>query len=718
MILHGDSLNELKSLAANSVDAVVTDPPYGLAFMGKKWDYDVPSVELWREVLRVLKPGGHLLSFGGTRTYHRMVVNIEDAGFEIRDQLQWIYGSGFPKSQDISKAIDKQAGVEREVIGSFRKKDSHAEWAVEGQGQLSHHNLGKPSVEISITAPATDAAKQWQGWGTALKPANEPIVLARKPIEKGLTIAENVQKWGTGAINVDGSRIATTEKLSIGSGRIALDKVGTGFDNYTNPGLQHTQGRWPANVLFDEEAAAALDEQSGTLKSGANPTRRGTAKFKNAYGEFYGQEECIPARGADSGGASRFFQVIKKETCDTSAECQNDAAANAVNSALEENFTAHELAQVRQLLGLEVKNQNDHITAHTAENNSTTTKPIKPAKKHSAQKSATQNTDSGSLCLTAKSAENAATCTETDFVLEVARTLNKRALRSPQCPVSTLDSKSSILSQNLAYLAENPESTAIISTIQNFLKLFGSVHLVTASNTQGLENDTVFGSGLTRFLYQAKASKRERNAGLDSVEQIAIQVGCKDENTVAVQLLQKVTSESTAKWSIGECGSKLMVQFPKGCRSIIETELSRIIDSQILNFLMHSLTSENIQDASFKTANGSSHAESVEILRTWLLNTTNGSTELALGASRVASETLPKINASAELPFTNIHSTVKPVALMEYLVRMVTQPGGVVLDPFMGSGTTGVAAKRLGFQFIGIERESEYVEIAKKRIGE
>jgi len=174
LLLHGDALEELKKLEDNSVDSIVTDPPYGLKFMGKRWDYDVPSIEVWEECLRVLKPGGYLLSFAGTRTQHRMACNIEDAGFEIRDMIAWVYGSGFPKSHNISKALDK--GAERRLI----------------------------------TAPTTDEAKQWDGWGTALKPALEPITVARKPLSEK-TIAKNVLKWGTGGINIDGCRIATDE---------------------------------------------------------------------------------------------------------------------------------------------------------------------------------------------------------------------------------------------------------------------------------------------------------------------------------------------------------------------------------------------------------------------------------------------------------------------------------------------------------------------------
>ena len=181
-LILGDSVDKLKELDDNSIDSIVTDPPYGLSFMGKKWDYDVPSQEIFEECLRVLKPGGHLLSFAGSRTYHRMAVRVEDAGFEIRDQIMWIYGSGFPKSQNISKMIDKKAGVERAVIGEYDPRSkfdgsNRSDREIGGQ-QVAPSKTSK----LSITAPATDEAKQYEGWGTALKPAHEPIVMARKPL--------------------------------------------------------------------------------------------------------------------------------------------------------------------------------------------------------------------------------------------------------------------------------------------------------------------------------------------------------------------------------------------------------------------------------------------------------------------------------------------------------------------------------------------------------
>lgn len=257
----GDNRDVLRSLPDNSIDSIVTDPPYELGFMGKKWDstgiaYDAT---LWAECLRVLKPGGHLIAFGGTRTYHRMTVAIEDAGFEIRDCIQWIYGSGFPKSLDVSKALDRQAGADREKVWK-RYTENNMAGAYDQRPWLDEARKNGGRM-INTNNPSTDAAKAWHGWGTALKPANEPAVLARKPLSG--TVADNVMAWGVGALNIDGCRVGTSKdvphsprKMPMSTHTIALPSVdhGSGWDENV--------GRWPANVIFDEEAAQVLDEQS------------------------------------------------------------------------------------------------------------------------------------------------------------------------------------------------------------------------------------------------------------------------------------------------------------------------------------------------------------------------------------------------------------------------------------------------------------------------
>lgn len=251
-LLHGDCLDVLRTLPSASVDAVVTDPPYGLSFMGKRWDYDVPSVEVWQECLRVLKPGGHLLAFAGTRTQHRMAARIEDAGFEIRDMIAWVYGSGFPKSLDVSKAIDKAAGAEREITGS-RMGDV----GIQG-GNFSNKTL-RGVIELR-DLPATSKAKQWQGWGTALKPALEPITVARKPLDG--TVAANVLAHGTGAINVDGCRVGTTKDVPASESTRSGYMKGWNGGHSAGDGFNPNVGRWPANLIHDgsEEPCALLGD--------------------------------------------------------------------------------------------------------------------------------------------------------------------------------------------------------------------------------------------------------------------------------------------------------------------------------------------------------------------------------------------------------------------------------------------------------------------------
>jgi site-specific DNA-methyltransferase (adenine-specific) len=340
-VYHGDCIEVMRSLPENSVDAIVTDPPYGINFMGKAWDgaaiaaaakkepkdhtktrersasmhagsYDLSisgntAFQLWftevaTEALRVLKPGGHLLAFGGTRTWHRLAVAIEDAGFEVRDSMAWLYGSGFPKSLDVSKAIDKRAGAEREVVVEDIRHRSSTAW------ETKTGMLAAGVQDFSITAPATPAAQQWQGWGTALKPAHEPIVVARKPLIG--TVAENVLTHGTGALNIDGCRIAASDQFGGGA------KATSGFVNgYENDGWQagSPAGRWPANVILDESQATELDKQSGVTVSGVavNRNRRPDKEKVGEIGLVVSHVGRPDFGHGDTGGASRFFYVAK-----------------------------------------------------------------------------------------------------------------------------------------------------------------------------------------------------------------------------------------------------------------------------------------------------------------------------------------------------------------------------------------------------------------------
>jgi hypothetical protein len=555
-LLHGDCLERLKELPDCSVDACVTDPPYGLSFMGKAWDYDVPGAEVWREVLRVLKPGGHLLAFAGTRTQHRMAVQIEDAGFEIRDMIAWVYGSGFPKSLDVSKAIDKAGGnplawrafseayaaavqasafkhsdidralgikssscywartdhrggmppchhweAVRELLGlsaDFERLYDEAEREVVGQ-RTTGIGTGKGSTPImgdgsrDITAPATPAAQQWAGWGTALKPALEPITVARKPF-KG-TVAANVLEHGTGAINVDGCRVAGVKGVPASPSNAGSLGWSTGGDMDRK---QQQNGRWPANLIHD-----GSDEPCALL---------------------------------------------------------SDAA---------------------------------------------------------------------------------------------------------------------------------------------------------------------------RFFYCAKASKADRNSGLDgceiiSIEPIDLEASSKwGKEDLPVRLLvdtarspQRVIAafgaqiRSAPEWSTLLFGSASTAPFRSDLTFITKTATSSTTQSTTLNCFLGLLTNESTQAASFGQTGGGSRAVNAKAGTTSITITAEKMASV-LGAELAASATQWQISAAA---WTSIHPTVKPTDLMRYLCRLVTPPGGVVLDPFMGSGSTGKAAALEGFQFIGIEREAEYLEIARGRI--
>lgn len=379
-ILHGDCITEMRTLPDASIDAIVTDPPYGLGFMGKAWDDLPPGVDFAREALRVLKPGGHLLAFGGTRTWHRLAVAIEDAGFEIRDSIAWLYGSGFPKSMDVSKAIDKGSGENRarqleftawmratgitaaqinaatgtnmgghyltdasqpaiatadlfdklrpllpevpERIERLVAERTGVEWtdyvkrevlevrhAADRRRDGTVYGLGH-SGAADVTAAHSDAARQWDGWGTALKPAFEPIVVARKPLAG--TVAANVLAYGTGALNIDGCRIGTTGGSTQPSGMDRLNAANAAHGyrpgSYAKgtPEAPAPAGRWPTNVVLDPTAAADLDEQSGVTRSRIGKPRGA------ASGDGWGMTKT-GAEYDDEGGASRFFPVFRFE---------------------------------------------------------------------------------------------------------------------------------------------------------------------------------------------------------------------------------------------------------------------------------------------------------------------------------------------------------------------------------------------------------------------
>jgi site-specific DNA-methyltransferase (adenine-specific) len=479
--------------------------------MGKKWDYDVPSQAIWEECIRVLKPGGHLLAFAGSRTYHRMAVRIEDAGFEIRDQIMWVYGSGFPKSHNIGKAVDKIEGNEREYIG---------EKLTGGIKRVRPDNSGEahPYATGQRYVPNTKGNSPYEGWGTALKPAHEPIVMARKPF-KG-SVAENVLEWGTGGINVDGCRVEyqseADEKSSI-PGSLNSNQKNSMFG--IGEGHEHnTQGRFPANIIF--ECICDTTHTKSAPKSGHWPKGKTTG-----FGEF-------------GGGENNYEGVGPKESGD--------------------------------------------MIIHT----------------------------------------------------------------NPNCPCYILDQQSGKLNKQGKCKTDNK------SGWQNEYVGGNEVNAV----ERKLYLDT---GGASRFFYCPKANKKDRDEGMpESVPQFTGRPRREDgsviyKETHAEEWVEAMSKkERKDKTSLAGAEEKLQkLNVPKQIKGRDEGQDSRSV----------------------------AH----------------------------------KARPTARM---NIHPTVKPTELMTYLIRLVTPKGGIVLDPFMGSGSTGKAAMREEFQFVGIEREKEYMEIAQQRI--
>ena len=508
-LLLGDCLVHLKDMESNSIDSIITDPPYGISFMAKKWDYDIPSVEIWKECLRVLKPGGHLLSFGGSRTFHRIAVSIEDAGFDIRDTIMWVYGSGFPKSHNIGKAIDKKLGNKREVIGenpNHRTSDALYELGFQG---------GKSNGVM------TKGTSEYEGWGTALKPAFEPIIMARKPFRGD--VASNVLEYGTGGINIDGCRVECNDKTKFPVGDYSTDTTVGKIRNSNRTEDTYKNGRWPANFIHDgSDEVLELFPNTGGGTYRFNPTRnRGNTPF------FEEKDiDCSPRNAPDSYG------------------------------------------------------------------------------------------DSGSAA---------------------------------------------------------------------------------------------------RYFYCAKASKKDRNEGVNVWDLEDLKLELMDINQLIKDISEDYLMEK-CEWNTIMSMNNIMDQSQKDMIFIISMVSKLIIDLKTYNVSQNLNIKEYIQDVSNQMKeNGLNLVENVEQIKMLKQNTIDEKMVLVLGVSLVVLKMLLKIKIVEK---GNIHPTLKPTELMRYLCRLVTPKNGTILDPFMGSGSTGKAALLEDFSFIGIEMDEDYFEIAKRRVND
>lgn len=328
----------MKKFPDNCIDTIITDPPYGLSFMGKKWDYDVPSIATWKECLRVLKPGGTLLCFAGSRTQHRMAINVEDAGFILKDCIMWLYGSGFPKATDISKQLDKGHERKQGKLRTDGRGASPQKLHNHGQGDTGIGHADGSKQQYYETEPATPEAELWNGWKShGLKPAYEPILVAMKPNEG--SYAQNALKYGVAGLNIDAGRIGVSVDDPNHRPNPSLSNQGEksifGAGGHSEDTL-NSRGRFPANIILDEVAAEMLDEQSGHLKSGKMKQHIEGGRY-NVYGKMYPRDvETI----GDEGGASRFFYCAKASKAERNAGCEEfDYNIHADRSNLGKNTT-------------------------------------------------------------------------------------------------------------------------------------------------------------------------------------------------------------------------------------------------------------------------------------------------------------------------------------------------------------------------------------------
>jgi len=620
-LYQGDCLDQLKLIPDNSTDSIVTDPPYGLSFMGKKWDYDVPSVEIWKEVLRVLKPGGHLLSFGGTRTYHRMVLNIEDAGFEIRDQIMWIYGSGFPKSQNIALAIDKQSGA----IGNRGKAFQTA-----GAGDRKDIQNTSGLIDGGYREAITTLAKQWQGWGTALKPANEPICLARKPISEK-TVASNVLKHGTGAMNIDESRVGS-ESLTYTS-RLSSNK-NLNDDNWSKIGktMESTtsQGRWPANVIFDD-----FSEEVLLLKDNLPEL---VYKLIKEYFHDYSEMSDLRKKYSDLPEQDKQNEILQQGLLCKTVEASS--ASDVGQKAQLENKKENEQGQTVICKERQGESEIQRISHDSGISNDSHTRS---SKKRS---------------------------------VKIQRDVPKGLL----CRASLSDGQ------------EFGETTGI--------KRSGSPHEWSQKRQSNTEP-------------RASLCKLSQEGALGS-----------DERANSTKILIR-ESDVPKVWREYFTPSGLEVRSNHSAGKILDEQsgmlksgghkAGSIVNSNHQNNAMAGkLSSLVIEKEILPDSGGASRF--FYCAKTSKTERNAGLEGMPLHDQYNEQKATPNRDIREQVKVQNFHPTVKPIKLMTYLIKLITPPGGVVLDPFMGSGSTGVAAKQLGFKFVGIERDEAYFEIAKNRI--
>jgi DNA modification methylase len=801
MILVGDCREVMAGMAAASVDAIVTDPPYGLEFMGKEWDnigaknpnphttnhqnftpkksefkqgvgtqigapkknprctkcgkvkhsgtpctcanpeWDTRTreyaqvMQAWhetwaREAFRVLKPGGHLLAFSGTRTSHRMVSAIEDAGFEIRDSIMWVFGSGFPKSLDVSKAIDKAAGAEREIVG--RKVPTGG--VISSAGSNFRDDGWKPDKErlVSITAPATPEAERWAGWGTALKPSHEPICVARKPLTG--TVAHNVTKYGTGAINIDATRIVTGQRPDV-----IMDAWGN--DQHLCSLCAEDAGRTPKPGLPGTGGSTALSSAEPTMSERGAMPLAATCKADTGCSDTHypaGPSDDPSMCGSLSIGASGktttdLSQTVMSST--TSTKSRRTTASRTCASC-GDPITSHTIAPAIGRWPSNTILSDSAVAALDEQSGERSRKEPNPVKTHTASIGyhgtkapfvGTNYTDTGGASrffLTVPDlpidVEDVTRCwlceglkhdimSATKESAQWPESANNASNHSTQNGVSSgtvPDPAPALLPPDLGAnnLSDGTNARSVVTSSTNTPETIGSTALPSADTTLG-----------------ARLVPRVKSAG-------NLCGSC----ATAIARRLAATLLGLAPESLPGLG-----YITASRNSILNRSLVSYVEPMVGTGIIPTTASLSILFGSVRAAMQSSTPIAGTVndpgLTRFLYKSKASRAERNAGLDGMPEERVKvsvppgegrsrKLDAITEdgkwvtPPRANHHPTVKPIALMKWLITLVTPPGGTVLDPFAGSGSTGCAAAVLGVDFVGIEQDAEYAAIAERRI--
>jgi DNA modification methylase len=722
-LLLGDCLETLKTIENNSVDSIVCDPPYGLSFMGKKWDYELPSIETWREILRVLKPGGHALIACGTRTQHRMVVNVEDAGFEIKDVICWHYGSGFPKSMDISKAIDKQAGAEREVVGLSAHSANRKRSVVDTRGDFNSED------KRVITAPSTDEAKQWQGWGTALKPATEFFTLARKPISES-TIAKNVLKHGTGGLNIDASRILPNDqrpdKKQVWEKEILLcnscvelaalnkkhltqeikeftaTKNAEQISNENQNGQKQVDTSKTATGCLDEMSTESINTSLNTFTSGNAPMDQSPADISSITSTK--TKKTIDSKTCNSCHAEITHAITLQNIRVVKSETQSMQNAQGPSGRWPANVIfSEEAAKVLDEQSGVLKNGGQNSSSPDVEG-------LFGNRKSGHTKFAGDSGGASRFFYVAKSSKR-----ERNAGLPDIRT-EKQGAR----PNSKDASGKFPDHDHRESGANNHPTVKPLKLMQYLIRMVTPPFVYECENCNGKPHEKNRQTRSDKAAQLSNLSEIVQAEGQQKARKVLLQTmrrqGARKNNSENVPRMREGISARSTKSS----GDVLLSEVFDGSDGAPETWTSGDHPKRLSDDL-YARTSdggEQGNDHGTSLDNGKASRSTPDEARSGSPREREQAGQPHREPRNSSKEsTRPTSEASGEADsMPALHGDDQGIRTCSDCGKALIKRSGRVLDPFMGSGTTGCAAATLGFNFIGCEMSEEYMAIAEKRI--